>query len=150
MMLSEAMRKKGFQIREILDDVVSGLGAENEAGFNAAAAEINRKAAAIRTYMPDRDYRRGDMVIDPADGIPYWAMHDHGPSTGQVHRPSQSPTVWTHCHGTTPETARPFAAEGHNPYMAGHYCTENGNVKRCTQNNTVHAPSVLPGAWEDA
>lgn len=149
-MLSEAMRKKGFKIREILDDVVSGLGAENEAGFNAAAAEINRKAAAIRTYMPDRDYRRGDMVIDPADGIPYWAMHDHGPSTGQVHRPSQSPTVWTHCHGTTPETARPFAAEGHNPYMAGHYCTENGNVKRCTQNNTVHAPSVLPGAWEDA
>lgn len=149
-MLSEAMRKKGFQIREILDDVVSGLGAENEAGFNAAAAEINRKAAAIRTYMPDRDYRRGDMVIDPADGIPYWAMHDHGPSTGQVHRPSQSPTVWTHCHGTTPETARPFAAEGHNPYMAGHYCTENGHVKRCTQNNTVHAPSVLPGAWEDA
>ena len=57
--------------------------------------------------------------------------------------------MWTHCHGTTPETARPFVAEGHNPYMIGHYCTEDGVAKRCNRDNVVHAPSVLPEAWDD-
>lgn len=108
------------------------------------AAEINNKAAAIRTWIEDGEYIRGDMTIDPEDGIPYWAIHSHGKSTGHVCQPSKNPTIWVHCHGTTPETARPFVAEGHNPYMEGHYCIENDKIYRCKQNNIVYAPSAYP------
>lgn len=148
MSISTEMRNKGFQLRAILDDVVKDIGATDEASFNAKAAIINAKSAAIRTWIPDRDYKRGEMSIDPMDGIPYWALHDHGTSTGHICQPSTTPTMWTHCHGTTPETARPFLAEGHNPYMTGHYCTEGDVVARCKRDNVVHAPSILPDAWE--
>lgn len=148
-MIHESRKAWAVAIRSILDEVINGIGAIDEASFNAAAAAINAKAAAIRVYIEDADYIRGDIRIDPADGIPYWAMHNHGVSSGQIHRPSLSPTIWTHCHGTTAKTARPFLAEGHNPYMTGHYCIEGDAIKRCNQDNIVHPPSVLPTAWGD-
>lgn len=141
-------RSEAVGIRRALDNLCKMLELTDETAFNAKAATINDNAAAFRVYRPDKDYSRGDIVIDPADNVPYWAMHDHGPSTGQVWQPSTSPTIWTHCHGTSPETARPFVAEGHNPYMTGHYCTEGGAVWRCNRDNVVHAPSVLPEAWD--
>lgn len=146
--MTEAQRKQFFEIRRLMDKIVAAIPVADEAAFNAAAATINENAAAFRTWLKDADYKRGDVTIDPADGVPYWSMHDHGASTGNSCQPSQSPTMWTHCHGTTPETARPFVAEGHNPYMTGHYCTENGVAKRCTQDNIVYSPSVYPSAWE--
>lgn len=147
--MTAEQRSRLFAIRALLDKVVSAIPAADEAAFNAAAATINENAAAFRVWLKDADYVRGDVTIDPADGVPYWAMHNNGVSTGQVHQPSLSPTIWTHCHGTTPETARPFVAESYNPYMTGHYCTEDGVVKRCTLDNIVYSPSELPYAWED-
>lgn len=141
-------RSEAVGIRKALDNLVATISLADEASFNSAASTINENHMAFRLWRDDRDYTRGDVAIDPADNCPYWAMHSHGPTIGQVHHPSTSPTIWTHCHGTTPETARPFLAEGHNPYMDGHYCIENGAVYLCKQNNTVHAPSVLPVAWE--
>ena len=141
-------RKDAIQLRTILDSVVSAIPMCSEAEFNASAAAINENAAAIRVWVAGRSYNRTDIRIDPADSVPYWALHTHSSVEGAELQPSLTPTIWTHCHGTTPETARPFVAEGHNPYMAGHYCTENGAVFVCLDNNTVHAPSVLPTAWE--
>lgn len=141
-------RNEAVGIRKALDNLVATITLADEASFNSSAAVINENFMAFRVWRKDRDYVRGDVAIDPADNYPYWAMLANGPSTGQVHQPSTSPTIWTHCHGTTPETARPFVAEGHNPYMEGHYCTENGAVYLCKHNNTVYAPSVLSQAWE--
>lgn len=154
-MLNDAQRAQFFEMRRMMDELVSAIPAASEAEFNAAAAEINDKAAAIRVWLPGtedktRTYERGAIRMDRADGCPYWAMHTHNSIPGQELQPSLSPTIWAHCHGTTPETARPFVAEGHNPYHTGHYCTEDGQIYRCKQNNTVHAPGVLPGAWEAA
>ena len=149
-MISESMRKQRAAIRSILDEVVSGIGAADEASFNARAAEINKKAAAIPAWREDKDYKRGAMVVDPADGVPYWAIHDQGPGIGQVHRPSQSPTMWAHCHGTTPETARDFVAESYNPYNVGHYCKSGDKVWRCVRDAVVYAPDVWPDGWEEA
>ena len=146
--MTEAQRKQFFEIRRLMDKIVAAIPTADEAAFSSAAATINENAAAFRTWLEDADYKRGDVTIDQTDGVPYWAMHDHGASTGNACQPSQSPTMWTHCHGTTPETARPFLAEGHNPYMIGHYCTEGETVARCKQDNTVHPPSVLPHAWD--
>lgn len=148
MSISEKMRAQGFAIRAILDDVVNEIGATDEASFNAAAAAINKKAAAIRTWIPDGDYNRGDMAIDPADGVPYWAIHAHGKTSGHMCRPSENPTMWAHCHGTSVDTARPFAAESYNPYNVGHYCTEAGYTYRCKQDAVVFAPSVWADGWE--
>lgn len=110
--------------------------------------EINECIIAIRTWKAGQSYIRYDVRIDPADGIPYWAMHDHTSVEGQELQPSLTPSMWAHYHGTTPETARPFVQEGHNTYMNGHYCTENEIVYKCLQDNTIYAPSVYPTAWE--
>ena len=146
--MNAEQRKQFFEIRRLLDNLVMKLALANEDAFNSSAAEVNDCAAAFRTWISDADYKRGDVRIDSEDGVPYWAMHDHGISTGIVCQPSKSPTMWVHCHGTTPETARSFVAEGHNPYMVGHYCFEGDVVARCNQDNTIHPPSVLPTAWE--
>lgn len=148
--MNEAQRKQFFEIRRMLDNLVATIPMADETEFNASAAVINDNAAAIRVWRSDIDYKRGALAIDPENGVPYWAMHEHGPSNGQVHQPSQSPTIWAHCHGTSPETARPFVAEGYNPYNKGHYCTEGEGVYRCVQDNNVFAPSVYPQAWEEA
>lgn len=148
-LITEEIRQYLASVRTILDGVVKDIGATDEASFNAAAATINKKIAAIRTWIEDGEYIRGDMTIDPEDGIPYWAIHSHGKSTGHVCQPSKNHTIWAHCHGTTPETARPFVAEGYNPYMEGHYCIENDKTYRCKQNNIVYAPSAYPIAWEE-
>ena len=147
-MISEAMKAKAAAMRAILDGVVEGIGAADEASFNAAAFVINGKAAAIRTWIPDRDYVRGDLAIDPEDGAPYWAMHDHGKTSGHICQPGESPTMWAHCHGTTAQTARPFLAESYNPYQTGHYCTADGAVWRCKYDNVVYSPKDWAMAWE--
>jgi len=147
-LLSEFDKARLAAIRSMLDMMVDEIGAADEASFNAKAAEINKKAAAIPVWREDKDYKRGAMAIDPADGVPYWAIHDQGPGTGQVHRPSVSPTMWAHCHGTTPETAREFVAESYNPYNEGHYCVSKGAVWRCKVNSCVYAPDAWPDAWE--
>ena len=141
-------RSEAVGIRKALDNLVATIPLADEVAFNGSAGVINENYMAFRVWLADVDYVRGDVRVDPADGVPYWAMHDNGKTSGQVHQPSVSPTVWVHCHGTTMETARPFIAEGHNPYMTGHYCTENGGIFRCKRDNVVHAPSVLLDAWE--
>lgn len=141
-------RSEARDIRRMLDNLIAMIPMADESEFNSSAAAINENAAAIRVWRAEGDYVRGDVRIDPTDGVPYWAMHDNGKTTGQVHQPSVSPTVWVHCHGTSPETARPFVAEGHNPYNMGHYCMENGAVFVCMQDGNVFAPSVYPSAWE--
>lgn len=148
MSLSAQKRADAFEIRRLLDKLVKSYGLTDEVAFNANAAVINADAKAFRVWNPNADYIRGDVTIDPADGVPYWAVHAQGKTSGQIHQPSKSPTMWLHCHGTTPETARPFVAEAPNPYHTGHYCIENGCTYRCKQDNVVHAPSVLPDAWE--
>ena len=139
MYLNEEQQAKFREYRKILDGHIAMV-VENP-------TEINNCVAAIRVWKAGQSYARYDVRIDPADNIPYWAMHDHTSIEGQELQPSLTPTIWAHYHGTTPETARPFIQEGHNPYMNGHYCTENGNVYLCGQDNIVYAPSVYPSAW---
>lgn len=148
-------RKEAVQLRRILDNVVSAIPAADETAFNSSAAAINENAAALRVWLAGtadkpQSYKRSDIRIDPADGVPYWAIHDHTSYAGAELQPHVTPTIWAHCHGTTPETARPFVAESYNLYMTGHYCTENGITHRCKQDMTVYPPSVYPDAWEVA
>lgn len=147
--LTKAQEAYFFAIREFWDDIIASIPTTSEAEFNENAGLINTAAIAARVWIAGKHYERGDIRIDPADGVPYWAMHTHDSVEGQELQPSLTPSIWTHCHGTTPETAREFVAEGHNPYQVDHYCVENGKVYRCKAPNTVHAPSVYAQAWEE-
>lgn len=143
------------EIRNYWDKIIAAIPCTSEAEFNENAAAINEAKIAIRVWFPGkegepRNYNRGDIRIDPADGVPYWAMHDHSSVAGTELQPSLTPTIWAHCHGTSAETAREFVSEGHNPYQEGHYCKENDKVYLCKMNNIVYAPSVYPQAWEEA
>ena len=116
-------------------------------------AEINDNMHAIRPWEPG-PFTAGDANTPPDVrmhlGNPYKCRQSHDSTGNPGWSPVDAPALWVHYHGTTPDTARPFVAEGHNPYMKGEYCTENGAVKRCNRDNVVHAPSVLPDAWDDA
>lgn len=138
--LNEEQQAKFKEYRRILKKHIS-LIVENP-------TEINDSMMAIQLWKPYTEYKRNDVRIDPEDGNPYWAMHDHTSVEGQELQPSLTPTIWTHYHGTTPETARPFIQEGHNPYMIGHYCTFNGEVKRCILDNNIYSPADYSAAWE--
>lgn len=146
--MTESQKRPFFEIRRLLDDLIRTYKLDSETAFNSNAEIINQNSIAFRVWIPYKTYKRGDVRIDPLDKTPYWAMHDHTSIEGQELQPSLSPTIWTHCHGTSFETARSFVSEGHNPYMTGHYCIENEVVYKCLQNNIVHAPSVYPTAWE--
>lgn len=139
--LNEEQQAKFKEYRRILSKHIS-LIVENP-------VEINDSIVAIQTWKPYTEYKRNDVRIDPEDGIPYWAMHDHTSVEGQELQPSLTPTIWTHYHGTTPETARPFVQEGHNPYMIGHYCIENEKTYKSLMDNLIYAPSVYPQGWEE-
>ena len=143
--LTQADRLELAAMRRAADGCIARAVAT--AGEGKTPGEINDLTLAIREWKPGT-YQRYDVRIDPADGIPYWALHNHDSAFAPDQRPSATPTMWAHYHGTSPETARPFVSEGHNMYYMGHYCTEGGGVYRCTVGNTIYAPSVLPGAWE--
>lgn len=138
--MTQEQRKQFFEIRRILDSFISKIVDD--------PTEINNSLIVIRTWEAGQSYMRNDVRVDPVDGIPYWAMHDHTSVEGQELQPSLTPSMWAHYHGTTPETARLFVQEGHNPYMNGHYCIENDNIYLCELDNTIYAPSVYPNAWK--
>lgn len=115
-------------------------------------------AAMAQEYAPImREWEAGTME-DPEDyalndlrtenGVPYKCTQPHTHHGEPGWNPASGSSLWRRFHGTTPETAWEFTADGANPYMTGEYCVENGVVYRCKDDNVVHAPSVLPGSWE--
>ena len=151
--LNDAQRAYFFAVRKFMDDKINAIPMSTEAEFNAAAEQINTDVVAVRVWVAGAEgkeptYNRGDVRIDPDDGIPYWAVTTHTSYVGNECQPSKTPSIWTHCHGTSPATAREFVAEGHNPYQVGHYCKENGIIYHCNTANIVYAPSVYPQAWD--
>lgn len=115
-------------------------------------AEINGNMYAIKMWEPG-PFTAGDTNTPPDVrmhlGNPYKCRQSHDSTGNPGWNPVDAPALWVHYHGTTPETARPFVAEGHNPYMKGEYCTENDKTYCCNTANTIHAPSVYPQAWDE-
>ena len=129
------------EIRVVLDGYLNSI--QND------TSEINSHLNIIRQWIPYASYARNEIRIDPYDNIPYWALHNHTSVEGQELQPHNSPTVWAHYHGISPKTARPFVAEGHNPYKKDQYCLENNKCYKCLIDNIVYAPSVYPQAWTE-
>ncbi len=62
--------------------------------------------------------------------------------------PEELPAQWGFVWSTDPDKALPFVAVATSPYMIGDCCTESEQIWRCVVDNTVHAPSAYPDAWE--
>lgn len=74
--------------------------------------------------------------------------HTHHGETGWA--PGESNAMWTQKHGTDRAHALPWVAPtgAHDVYMAGEWMIyTDGLAYRCMQDNTAHAPDVLPSAW---
>ena len=98
------------------------------------------------TMEDPKDYALNDLRTE--DGVPYKCTQPHTHHGEPGWNPASGSSLWRRFHGTTPETAWEFTADGANPYMSGEFCVENGAIYRCKGDNIVHAPSVLPGSWE--
>ena len=92
-------------------------------------------------------YNLNDLRTE--NGVPYKCTQPHTHHGEAGWNPSAGTALWRRFHGTTPDTAWEFIADGANPYMTGECCTENGKTYRCKEDNIVYAPSVLPEKWEE-
>lgn len=136
-MLSDKDRALLKQARAALDNYLPTLRED--------AKGINDHAELIRPWKPGV-YALGNLRRH--GGVPYRCIQAHDSTANTDWTPDAAPSLWAHYHGTSPETARPFAEEGHNPYKTGEYCLENGATYRCVLDNAVWPPSQYPDAWE--
>lgn len=110
------------------------------------AAAINGCLDAIRDWTPG-GYRAGDVRL--YDGAPYKCVqaHDSGPNPNWT--PVGYPAGWAQYHGTTPGTARPWAAPSgaHDQYKAGEYMIwTDGQTYKCLT-DADRGPDAMPDAW---
>lgn len=123
--------------------------ARERAQTAAGADDVNEVldlAALLQPWRPGV-YAMGDIVT--WDGEPVWCVQGHDSTATPNWTPAAAPALWAHYHGRDAAHARPFAAEGHNPYHIGHYCTEGGTIYRSKVDRNVYAPSVRPQDWEE-
>lgn len=135
--MNAKQRAELFAMRKALDGFVEKI-VDNP-------TEINDNQTIIRAWVPGV-YAVND--VRNYNGVPYKCTIAHDSTQVTDWTPEAAPSLWAHYHGTTPETARPFLAESHNPYNEGHYCIEDDRIYLCVMPNVAYAPSVLPSAWE--
>jgi len=113
-----------------------------------AANEIISLAPLLREWIPQA-YTIGD-IIQYADA-PYRCVQAHDATGNPGWNPADAASLWAKYHATSAEYALLWAqpTSAHDAYQKNEYMEfTDGNVYRCKINNTVHAPDVLPGAWE--
>ena len=134
--------------------------------------EMEAIASAVRLMMSGRTPQTDDERIVCASLYPEWSAGVH--AQGDVYTaqgeaweciqgydnavyPDISPTggAWRTfnrpLHGTSPETARPWAAPtgAHDMYKAGEYMIYSGKLYRCVS-DTAYSPADYAAAWVTA
>lgn len=102
-------------------------------------------------WAQDRDYSAWPAGAPVTyEGQVYRLLQSHNAAHYPGSTPANTPALWSLCHTKDPARAKPWAAPkgASGMYMAGECCLWTGNIYRCTQDNTVHDPGALPGAWE--
>ena len=70
-------------------------------------------------------------------------------STIYTQQPEELSAQWGFYWSTDPKKAKPFVAISTSPYMTGDCCTNNGQVWKSGQDNTVWEPGTVGVNWED-
>ena len=125
---------------------------EKAAADPAAANDIIDMSPLLKEWTPGTmsnpvQYNLNDVRV--YDGLPWWCMTRHTHSGEPGWEPDGNTALWAVYHGRDAAHALPFKAEGHNPYMIGHWCTEAGKAYECIADNTVWSPSVMSANWKE-
>lgn len=102
----------------------------------------------LKQWAPG-DHVLGTVVVE--NGAPYKVIQAHDSTNNPDWMPSTTPALFAPFHGTDKDHALPYAAPTHagDAYMAGEWMIyTDGLTYMCKQDHTVHAPDVLPSAWE--
>ena len=128
--------------------------AQMEATFAAAASHVDAdaviRAQALCAAWEPGVYQLGE--VRTCEGVPYRCCQAHDSTANPGWTPTTERALWAPYHGTTPETALPWAAPtgAHDMYKAGECMIwTDGTVKRCRQ-DTNFSPTDYAQAWEDA
>lgn len=84
-------------------------------------------------------------------GQVYKLLQPHNAAHYPGTTPENDPALWSIAHTRDPARAKPWQAPSGTSgmYMAGECVAwTDGRVYRCRDDNTVHDPAALPGAWE--
>lgn len=137
------------QAGEVLKKYFGGIAAEMETSHNPG--RINEDLAVVAVWKPDAAYVRYQVTVDPANGYPYFALHDHRAADFGNKRPGNDTALWRMCHGTSAETARPFEADAANLYYKGHWCTFGGRAwKYVSDTPSAYSPADYAPFWREA
>ena len=141
--------------REIVLGAMRELGRSDALSLRGRAADMDGTAiiaeeAKAPPFDPGKDYTdwpRGAPVTDEGQ---VWTLIQPHNAAYYEGRPSTLRALWGLCHTTDPGHAKPFVEPygTSGAYMAEECVLEVGVVYRCREDNTVYAPSSLPGAWE--
>ena len=132
------------QLRAI-GKIVAKQAREKAAADPQAANDIIDMAPLL---VPWREGKWARFAVCIYERMPYWCVIAHDSTNNPMWSPAHDTALWAIYHGRDAAHALPFKAEGHNPYMAGEWCTEEGEAYECIADNTVWPPSVLPKNWE--
>lgn len=124
---------------------------EKAAADPAAANDIIDMYPLLKKWTPGTmekpvEHAAGEVRV--YEDMPWQCIIGHAHHGESGWEPGGNSALWALYHGRDAGHALPFKAEGHNPYMIGHWCTEEGKAYRCIADNTVWPPSVLAGSWE--
>lgn len=103
--------------------------------------------AMAREWMPG-NYAVGDVRRYNGNLYRCAQAHDSGPNPAWT--PEAAPALWAAYHGTTAETALPWAQPtgAHDMYKSGEYMIwTDGKIYRCKM-DTVYTPVEYAQAWE--
>ncbi len=118
------------------------------AAGSMSGGEIVRQAALVEPWKP------GPFAVGAVrsfQGQVWRCCQAHDSTGNETWAPGPGSALWAAYHAADAGHARPWVAPtgAHDAYQAGEYMVwTDGTVWRCKQANTVHAPDVLPGAWE--
>ena len=85
------------------------------------------------------------------EGQPWRCLQAHDSTGNPDWKPGVAPSLWGAYHATTMDRALPWTAPtgAHDTYNIGEYMIwTDGCIYLCKTDATVHAPDVLPAAWE--
>lgn len=142
---------------EIVLAALRSLGRQDALALRGNARDMDGTAVIAEEYKApawrqDRDYT-GWPVGGPVtyDAQVYRLLQPHNAAHYPDSTPANTPALWSIAHTADPSQAKPWAApQGTSGmYMAGECCLWEGAVYRCLQDNTVHDPGAMPGAWEE-
>lgn len=118
------------------------------AAANLSSDEVIQCRALADEWLPGA-FAVGDVRTE--NGVPYRCCQAHDASANPEWTPSAAPALWAAYHGTTPETALPWAqpSGAHDLYKIGECMVWRDGKTYCAAQDNSFGPDAFPAGWEE-